>query len=54
MLAGAGTFSRTLQIPTSVVLGTYYLDLIVDHNNMLSEDDEGSNYTEMPREIQIN
>jgi hypothetical protein len=53
--AGAsGTFTRTVTIPGNVSPGRYWLGYIVDFDNRLGESNEGNNYMEMPRAIQIN
>ena len=48
-----GTFSRSLDIPTWIAPGTYYLGFIVDPLNTLGENNEGNNTQRMPRTITI-
>lgn len=55
--AGAGstgTYTKTLTIPSSTATGTYYLGLIVDYNNAVTESNESNNACPMPRTIYIN
>lgn len=49
----AGTFSRTLYIPTWIRPGTYYLGFLIDPNNMKGENNESNNNQPMPRTITI-
>lgn len=51
---GSGTFTRTVFIPRNVSPGQYWLGFIVDFDGVLGESNEGNNYMEMPRAIQIN
>lgn len=48
-----GTFSRSLQIPSSISPGTYYLGFIVDESFEHSENNESNNFQAMPNVIQI-
>lgn len=48
-----GTYTRTLTIPSSTATGTYYLGVIVDYNNSVSEANESNNACPMPRAIYI-
>lgn len=49
----AGTFSRTLWIPTWTAPGTYYLGFFLDKDHTISEKKESNNFQEMPRTITI-
>ena len=50
----SGTYTRTLYVPTNVTPGQYWLGFYVDFDGALGESNEGNNYMEMPRPIQIN
>jgi hypothetical protein len=49
----AGTFSRTLTIPSWIAPGTYYLGFLIDPANAKGENNEGNNSQRMPRTITI-
>ncbi|MBS0149456.1 MAG: matrixin family metalloprotease [Nitrospira sp.] len=49
----AGTFSRTLYIPSWITPGTYYLGFLIDPSNVKAESNESNNNQPMPRTITI-
>ena len=47
------TLNRTLSIPSTVLSGTYYCGIILDHGNILVEADEGNNIACSPAPVII-
>lgn len=48
-----GTYSRSVTIPSWVSTGEYYLGVVVDYRNGISEDNEYNNAVAMPKKIKI-
>lgn len=49
-----GTFTRSLDIPSWIAPGTYYLGFIMDPGNAVAEANESNGFQEIPRTIVIN
>lgn len=50
----ASTLTRTVNIPTNVTPGNYWIGFVVDYDSRISERSESNNTMEVPRRISIN